>query len=278
MRIERIEPTKRLDELKDQYLQQTNAPLDGMWLYGFVPIGEHYGFHDGEELVGFCCVNAQGYLLQFFVSGPYQHRSSEVFASLLGGEGGPCGEIHGAFVSTAEPRFLSLCLDHFPTFEVNALMYERVHVPDGEGRGVAIPSMAAIEESQRAEAVAFAVETLGAPEDWLLGYYTNLIGRGELFGVWDEGRLIAIGENRSREGYRSDCVDLGVIVDPSQRGKGIATEILRRLATMNDQRGSMSICSTERANVAARTAIERAGFFAPHRILQFRVREESAAD
>jgi len=277
MRIERIEPTSRLEELKDQYLQQTTAPLDGMWLYGFVPIAEHYGFHAGEDLVGFCCVNAQGYLLQFFVSGPHRHRASQVFASLLEGEGGPCGEIHGAFVSTAEPQYLSLCLDQLPIFEVNALMYERGHGPVGstDEQGTGVPPMAALEESQRATAVAFAVETIGAHEDWLSEYYENLIGRGELFGVWDGDRLIAIGENRGREGYRSDCVDLGVIVAPSERGKGIATEVLRRLAAVNDERGSMSICSTERGNVAARKAIERAGFFAPNRILRFSVRQET---
>ena len=60
-----------------------------------------------------------------------------------------------------------------------------------------------------------------------------------------------------------------MIVAPAHRGKGVATWILAQLVAMNDAEGLTSICSTERDNRAAQKAIERAGFFAGHRILQF---------
>ncbi len=134
--------------------------------------------------------------------------------------------------------------------------------------------MIAIEPTQLAEALHFAMESIGAPEEWLTGYYTNLINRRELFGVWKGGRLIATGESRGYDKYQKDCADLGVIVAKSERGKGLATQILQRLATANDAKGLRSICSTEQANVGAQKAITRAGFFAPNRIIQFGVSVE----
>ncbi len=276
MKIATIGSPKRLDALQQQYMQQTTAALDGMWLFGFVPVADHYGVFEGEELVGFGHVNAQGYLLQFFLSAVHRHRSSEVFASLFEGSEAPCGKLEGAFVSTAEPQYLSLCLDRFEAFEVNALMYTRDRTPvdSSEGPGGNIPPLTAIDDADRAQAVAFAVDAIGAPQGWLNGYYANLIGRGELFGIWDGGRLIALGENRGRDRFQMDCADLGMVVAKSERGRGIATEILRRFAATNDRRGLRSICSTERQNIAAQKAIERAGFVAHHRILRFRVRDD----
>ncbi|MCH9683212.1 MAG: GNAT family N-acetyltransferase [Deltaproteobacteria bacterium] len=271
MRILRLESTDSLAELKEQYLLQTTAPLDGMWLFGFVPMAAHYGFHDGEDLIGFCCVNAEGYLLQLFLSASHRHLSPQVMEPLLRPDG-PSGELHGAFASTAEPQYLSLCLDHFPTFEVNALMYQRDRPPGASAHEIdgGIPPLVPIEGAQIATAVAFAVENIGAPEDWLAGYYANLISRRELFGVWAEDRLIALGENRRNDGAQVDCADLGVVVAQSERGKGIATEVMRRLAIANDAKGLLSICSTERTNIAAQKAIVRAGFFAHNRILRLR--------
>ena len=119
------------------------------------------------------------------------------------------------------------------------------------------------------KAVDFAVASVGAPAEWLHGYYANLIDRGELFGVWDSGRLIATGESRLSEQFDHEHADVGVIVAESERGKGIATHVLKQLVAMNEAQRVQSICSTERANVGAQTAIVRAGFHATNRILQF---------
>lgn len=43
MQVKKMESTDDLTKLKKQYMQQTTAPLDGMWLCGFVPI-ESFSF------------------------------------------------------------------------------------------------------------------------------------------------------------------------------------------------------------------------------------------
>lgn len=129
--------------------------------------------------------------------------------------------------------------------------------------------MTIVESEHLAEFVDFAGTNVGAPEHWLTGYYTNLIGRQELFGLWENGRLLAAGESRGYDAYQTDYADLGVIVDESMRGKGLATKVLKYLVLITESRGLIPICSTEKDNIGAQKAIARAGFFAGNRIIQF---------
>lgn len=268
IQVRKVEALVELSELKQQYMQQTTAPLDGMWLYGFVPVASHFVFFDDDKPVGFFCVNDDGYLLQFFLAQTHQSQAWRLFQSILHGEDSPSGDIKGAFVSTAEPHYLSLCLDHFWKFEVNALMYQRSKGPGDQPTENAL-NLTSVDSSQLSEVVDFEVAAIGAPAEWLNGYCTNLVNRQELFGVWKNGRLIATGESRSSDEYQTNYADVGMIVAESERGRGLATQILRQLVAMNDTKGLKSICSTEKTNIAAQKAIVRAGFFSSHRIIQF---------
>jgi predicted acetyltransferase len=122
---------------------------------------------------------------------------------------------------------------------------------------------------QLSQAIEFAVASIEAPREWLNGYYTNLINRHELFGGWENGRLVATGESRRFDDYQTEYADLGVIVAESERGKGTATQVLRQLVEMNEADGLKPICSTEKTNVAAQKAITRAGFLSINRIIRF---------
>jgi predicted acetyltransferase len=117
--------------------------------------------------------------------------------------------------------------------------------------------------------VAHCIASIGAPREWLEGYLGGLIAKQELFGAWQDGELIATGESRLSHEHQPGYADLGVIVAPSQRGRGLATQMLRELVDRNDARGLRSICSTQKGNTAAQTAIRRAGFRARNRIVQF---------
>jgi len=270
IQVKKLESIDHLTHLKTQYIQQTTAPLDGMWLCGFVPQASHYGLYAGDELVGFFCVNDEGYLLQFFLNQDYQSQSSLLFESIFDSDDLTSGKVKGAFVSTVEPDYLSLCLDQFSKFEVNALMYQFDRT-SGEQLHESPLSMNTIDSAQLSEAIDFAVASIGAPAEWLSGYYGNLINRRELFGVWENGRLVATGESRGYDEYQTEYADVGMVVAESERGRGIATQVLRQLVAMNESKGLKSICSTEKTNIAAQKAIRRAGFFASNRILQFHV-------
>ena len=81
--------------------------------------------------------------------------------------------------------------------------------------------------------------------------------------------MLTIGECRGYVEFQMDYADLGVIVAESERKKGVATNVLRRLVTITKAKELKPICSTESANIGAQKAISRAGFFAGNRIVQF---------
>lgn len=265
--IKRIDSIETLSALKQKYLEQTVAPLDGMWLLGFVPISQHFGFYEDNQLAGFCCINNEGYLLQFYFSPQYSYQANDLFALIVEQNSSVIGHVKGAFVSTAEPVYLSMCLDNYSSFNVNALMYQlRLNV-DNEKQ--APLKMLKAMSSQLLEFVEFAKASIGAPEEWVTGYYANLISKGELFGYWEDGQLIASGECRRFDDFQKEYADLGMVVLPSERRKGLGIRVMLFLVAYAQQNQIIPICSTEKTNIGAQKAISKVGFVSDHRIIQF---------
>ncbi|WP_017219607.1 GNAT family N-acetyltransferase [Moritella dasanensis] len=267
--IKKIYDITQLDALKCQYLSTTTAALDGMWLCGFLPMATHFGFYENNTLVGYCCINADGYLLQFHLDPQCLLQASELFTLIVEQNSAVIGEVKGAFVSTAEPLYLSLCLDNYSTHQTNALMYQQdLSAAPFQGESIA---MDVATDAQLSDFVQFTMHAIGAPEVWLTGYYQRLINRQELVGYWKRGKLLASGECRLFDTVQTEYADLGMIVAESERGKGIATQVLNYLISCAESKGLTAMCSTEMANIGAQKAILKAGFNACHRIVQFSV-------
>lgn len=266
LEIKRIGNLKEISELKKQYFSQTTAPLDGMWHFGFVPVSTHFGFYEDNALVGFCCINGEGYMLQFYLSSTAQTRGKDLFTLIAQQNSSVIGVVNGAFVSTAEPHYLSLCLDNSSAFKVHSLMYQQAMIQN-VNTNVSVELQRATSD-QLSKFVEFAVENIGAPELWLSGYFRNLINREELWGYWKNGTLLASGECRLFDEYQTQFADLGMIVAESARGQGIATGVLNRLVSLANDRGLTTICSTESSNIGAQKAISRAGLESFNRIIQ----------
>ncbi len=249
-----------LTDLKQMYLSQSAAPLDGMW-ESFVTQADHYSIQSRDKIIGYSVINSEQKLLQFFVIGA--HHKGRIFSQVLAEK-----NVTGAFVNTAESQFLSLCMDHHKSVVINALMYhvekdtlikEAVFPPETDFR--------IIDEDELPTAFEFGIRTLGVDPDWLKGYFTNLIKREELFGLWQDDCLIATGECRVSDSQKP-FADVGMIVSKSHRKQGLATNILRALIHLCHQDGLRPICSTEAGNIAAQKAIAKAGFISHHRILE----------
>lgn len=265
-RIEKMQKLENLAKLKADYIEQATAPLDGMWLTGFVPMAKHFGIYEKDNLLGYFCVNDDGYLLQYNLDPKHRSRSSELFQSLLDAENAEVGAIKGAFCSTAEPGFLSNCLDCFSSFKVNALMYQ---VSGQIEPGNESFELIKLSENSLDDVVNFSHEAIGAPVEWLRGYYSNLISRKELYAHFVEGKIVATGECRKFDSHQSQYADIGVIVSKNERSKGLATKVLMALRTLAEKQNLMPICSTEFENIGAQKAIAKAGFCSTNRIVQF---------
>ena len=265
--IKSLSELTELTELKKAYFDSSIVPLDGMWHFGFAPMAKHFGFYVNKNLVGFCCVNDDGYLLQYYLQPEFQLFSQELFTLIAQQNSSIIGEVKGAFVSTSEPNYQALCLDNSATFKVNALMFQ--HNTKLANKNLEMIDMQLAGAEQLTDFVTFAAANIGAPEQWLTQYYGNLIERKELFGYWHKGKLLAAGECRLFDQYQTEYADLGMIVAQSNRGQGIAKKVLAYLINNATNQGLKAICSTESNNVAAQKAIAHAGFTSAHRIVQF---------
>ncbi|MEZ9197827.1 GNAT family N-acetyltransferase [Shewanella sp. 10N.286.54.B9] len=264
--IQKITELDSLAALKQQYYNQSVSPLDGMWQFGFVPMAQHYAFVEAQQQVGYCCINAEGYMLQFYLSPSAKTNANDLFTLIAQQNSAQIGTVKGAFVSTAEPAFLSLCLDNCSAVCVNSLMYQQA------GKAIANNDSNSI-ELQLASAetlntlVDFAVAAINAPEQWLTDYYGNLISRKELWYYQKDQQVLATGECRRNDEFQTTTADLGFIVAKECRGQGIAREVLKFLVMQASKMGLLPICSTESTNIAAQKAIANAGLVANHRIL-----------
>lgn len=265
--IKKISRLSELNELKQQYFNQSTAPLDGMWHFGFVSMSDHFGFYERDKLVGYCCINGDGYLLQYYLAPVAKTNSDELFNLMAEGKSSVSDKINGAFVSTAEPEYMSLSLDNSESFKVNALMYHQNEHPLSSSFPCIEMTLAT--QDQLTELVEFASEAIGAPKEWLTGYYGNLIQRQELWTYRKGGYVVAAGECRRFDEYQTGYADLGIIVAHNERGKGLATRILRFLIQYANSDGLTVICSTESANTGAKKAIAKAGLVSKNRIVQF---------
>lgn len=253
-------PADDLDDMICAYRQSLEAPLDGMWQH-FTRAAEHYAIKKGPELVGYCAVDAENRLLQLSLVEGVNAR--QVFEDMLE-DLKPLGAVLASFETAA----LALALDQQRSVAVNAFLYA---LQQGTAKGAPLfPKGAVFEKLEKADledAVAFAYGALGADEAWLRGYLADLIQKGELYGLRLDGDIVATGECRVSE-TQKPFADVGMVVGPSYRGQGIATNILRALIAVCKSKGLEPICSTERANIAAQKAIERAGFTSRHRMLE----------
>lgn len=251
-----------MKDLKQGYLDQLIAPLDGMW-GSFVDSGDHFSVRFGGAIVGYFVINAEKKLLQFHLQSG--HDASNIFAEVLKETG-----CTGAFVATFEFPFLALCMDHQQSIVVNAFMYQLDQVASIEpGLFSEQTEFRLAEKDELNLAVEFCFQTLGANRDWLQEYLEERIDGRELFGLWQNGLLIATGECRPSS-TQSPVADLGMIVSKDHRGQGIATNILKRLVQHCHKNEWVPICSTESENKAAQKSISRSGFVSYHRILECR--------
>ncbi len=267
--IKQIDNLENLNTLKQQYMNLTTAPLDGMWMAGFVPMARHFGLYDNKKIIGYFCINDEGYLLQFHVIADQQIHASHYFDFVLTYNDSSVGKIAGAYVSTAEPYYLSLCLDAFEQFNSHTLMYQKADTKKTTGLMESEIQMQVVQHSQLQEVIMFAKDAIGAPEEWLLSYFSNLINREELNGYWKDGQLLATGECRKFDEYQTEYADLGFIVSLAMRGKGLGTQIFKYLLALAETQNLMPICSTEITNIGAQKAISRAGLIAGNRIIKF---------
>lgn len=259
----RAKASSTYDDHRTDYLSQLVAPVDDMWA-AFADMAAPSALLVDDAVVGSCCVDEEGQLLRFHVQPGFRQHSVGLLRLAL-------EQLHvkHMMVCTSDPNYLSSALDLATKVEPHTLLF--THVTEPEGPGLQPLTSALQEDHQRI--VDFQHRGVGAPKEFLDHYVRERLERRELL-LFEEGSdLICVGELR-KDQQQEGISHVGLIVRHEERGTGIGSRMLASLVTRSREQDLTPFCSTEVTNPAARSAIERAGFRANHRIL--RVSFESA--
>ena len=239
------------------YLAQLVAPMDDMWAV-FADMAAPHALMMGEQVVGSCSVDEEGQLLRFYVQPRFQHHATALLRMAL-------RELEAArvIVCTLDPCYLSAALDLATKVESHTLLFAPVTEPEGPG----LQGLVRGDSGDHQRIIDFQAEALGAPRDVLDFYVRKRLDRQEMLLFEQGSELLSVGELR-RDQQQPGIAHVGMVVHAEQRGKGIASRMLSSLVTRSRAEGLAPHCSTEVTNLAARRAIERAGFRANHRLLR----------
>lgn len=253
-----------LENLRQAYFSSLSGPMDGMWDSGFTQPSPHWSIQHDGSCIGYFVLNEENTLLQFYVEETFHSHSGSILDRIISQH-----NVKKAVASTIDPSFLSLCLDRQTGISAHTSLYTTAGAAPV---GMALPvecSFIPAQTSDLEPVVDLQIDCLGGQQElkgWLDGYSSHLISRGELLILSDEDGWMGLGEYRRSDSQRG-VVDLGVMVHPSHRRKGLAAAILTTLRQKAQSEGLVAICSTTIDNVASQAAIRRAGFICSHRIM-----------
>lgn len=96
----------------------------------------------------------------------------------------------------------------------------------------------------------------------------DLAGANKLWTAIVDGEIAGCGVS-NRVIKDSDAVDIGMMVAPNFRRKGLGTYIVSEIADRVEIDGLRPICGCGASNVASRATLEKAGFVSEHQLLSF---------
>lgn len=262
---EKPSDTSAVETMKRTYLEGLISPMHDQWLYGYVGASTVYELFHGEQSMGYCYLQEQT-LMQLYLEKPYMSHGADVMDYLVEHHG-----VNGALAATIEPHYLSLCLDRQKQTKVHSYLFE-----DHEPRTPTPPDLedlthrAAVMESDFQTIVDHYTRTSEGGElqlEHLKGYIQNVIAHQKVFMFFSGDCLIGTGEYRPSQSQPA-YADLGMIVAPEYRRKGVGSYILASCRDYGYAQQTNPICCCEADNLASRGAIEKAGFLARHRVLK----------
>ncbi len=250
--------------MRDGYYKNVIAPMDDMWELGIIPKGDFYTIVNGN-ILGYFVVDADNNLLQFFFKEECASEASNIFEFIKKRK-----MINKAFVSTYEPRYLSLCLDKNDGVDINSMLYtEMKAIEVKKPLESIVAELAKIEDLD--EILAYHKDKVGIDGDWLIEYCKKLIPEQGLILFKVRNEIIGTGE--MRPSYSSESyANLGMTVSKIYRNKNIGTYILSQMRILANKKGLVAICSTTKENIASQKAIEKSGFYPYHRVLTIKLK------
>lgn len=231
------------------------APLDGMWEALHIASANPFMIILDDASIGYCCIDEAHNLNQLYLVGAYRSQITKVVEELIKSK-----LIQGALLSSIEPVAFNACLAVAKTTKVDTLNFQYNSPHKGVGNKELLNLVKATADDLPA-VKSFFQEEAGFTDNF--GYAENLISRGELFLLIEDGILTATGECRLSD-TQPAYADVGMIVKQDARKRGWGGKVLATLAGIAERQGRIPICSTTVDNIASQKAIQKAGFYQSH--------------
>ncbi|MFY0591017.1 GNAT family N-acetyltransferase [Roseivirga sp.] len=250
-----------LKPIIDNWRKTLLCPHDGMWESIFQS-SSHIEIRYENETIGYAITNGQEQLLQLYLESEWVNLGPQVFEEFK-----KVYQISEALIGTNNPVYQELINPFSTESEVHTLLFQDSNHDEAN----LLNDMIRLAWEENLEKlVSFYHESTGAPEAWLTQYLGTLIDKGELFFVEREGEIAGSCEVRLSDIYEG-IADIGMVVAPKFRSKGLGTYLLGKAKELAYDLGRKPICSCEAENTDSERAIIKNGFVSKFQILRVKL-------
>lgn len=233
------------------------APEDGMWeiLTGYA---QHWEIKEGDQLIGYACVDDEERLLQFYLMSHWIQEGAEILGQFLKQE-----NIKKGLIGTNNPIALSIAMQVQKSVVVDTCLFtDHLSVETPEKDGIFRP----FEKENIDSLVDFYHKSMDGPKDWLRGYLGDLLEKGEIF-VLEKDKVILGACEVRKSASQLEIADIGMVVSPAHRRKGLGTYLLGKAKEVALSWDRQPICSCEKDNIGSLKSIQNNGFRSIHQML-----------
>ena len=249
--------SSEIQDLKGRWQRSLHAQQDGMW-ETLTNLARDIVILKNDKIIGYASIDDTDCLLQFYLVESCLHQGNKILLDLARDQ-----QVERALVGTHNPIFLSAILPVHKTLKVHTLLFQdsvAIHSDDSFGH------MQLAKEENLDDLVEFYHVSMDGPKEWLSGYLGNLIQRSELYFL-NKGQEIIGGCEVRKSDSNADYADLGMVVSPAHRKKGLGTWLLGKAKSIALTQNKKPICSCEAENMGSLKAIEQNGFRSIHQML-----------
>lgn len=262
--IEIINTEDKLDEFRNLYFNSIPEPQELFLELLINPYKEldtkppkKYLIKIKETDIGYCIVNSEDIILEFYLIDNYIPICEDIFKLVL-----TKLSISKAFCKSFDSVFLKCCITYHKSLKLEGILFRDMIEKDVEKPHPNLKFR--IGESEDFSQISLFKE----------GFFEN---NGELKVYLDNKRLFCFLINDeiigcgifSRIIKNRPDFDIGMVVHPKYRRKGFGTYIINHLKNFCLENNWRPICGCGIENIGSRHTLEKAGFVSKHNLLEF---------
>ena len=246
-----------LEALKSKWQNSLTAPQDGMW-EAFMNFAEDWLIQIDGKTAGYACVDANNYLLQFFVLPKLLREGPAALEAFIAQQ-----NIKQGIIGTNNPVCLSIAMHIQRSVSIHTYLFADF-LPGQTTTKKA--KLITADKQDLAMLVTFCHTCTGGEKSWLKQYIGDLIAKKEYFFIEDGADIVGICEVR-KSFSNPKVADLGMIVSPQYRKRGWGTYLIEKAKEIAIRWDREPICSCEKENIGSLKAIYSNGFRSIHQML-----------